>query len=1252
MKKLFAISGVALLLAACAKTPEENAEPAVPQTCEQECPDFKVSLSISLSGCMEEEPSTKAYARNSYNQFMSGDAVWIFFKGVAAPKYLELKVVQNTQTWRNSWVATPMNGLSAADLSASGKTMTALFLPYRGDAAVTADGTGFQIESGARSGLFYRAEQVPYTFDGNELQGTILLEAPSLNGSDKYVHFDVSGVSMGEYTFYQEYVKPMVCTGVSASGEVEYSIGQKGQGFSGYLDQNAGRVCASGVLDAWAVGRKLDYRFAVDYHLDAIWRLLTRCAKDRTLSKSTYVGLGSLRDQWIETFYVDLGIRNAAGERVCWAVNNLGAGSSLAPGLYWSFLATEGHSFIAGQDNYAFSPSLWMQMEDMDDPATATLGYPWRSPLEEEWQALLYNTDNQDRSFMPGKNGGMTFTSTVPGYTDQSIFLPAAGYVCNDGENGTASLHDKDSFGHYWTHSYASVGVNSKAPSFSFSNTGEVWTSDSQPVYYGLSVRPVFTLPGETAGTVSAAPRILPERTTLTIPGYMNLTPGYINYTIENPVPGAEVTVEEIKEEDYWINIDTVTDTYVRLLAVSNPDRTSDYRTGTVTLQYPGASPVSITVNQYNVLYEYTVLEVPQTEFEVSDKAASYAIPCSVTRPVEGASFRILERDTLPSWLTVRIDENNSIFFTVAENTKTQSRSYTFTIKYSGARAVREVTVTQAGKPAGPPDIDLSGMESHNQIVATLGEDFPFYARLINPVGGVSLEMKSDASWITNIRPDQRENYFLFTATPNTTGKSRYGHIDFTYSSVHKRLNFEQEAGGNVIILNPGDLTFNYEGRSVSFDITLPDGFDERNLSLEPDNDYPFIRNLRLNGRKVSFDLRENNDELDRQANIAVRYGDAQSVFHLTQTYEAPVFSVSSPSVTLNYQQQVRALDIEVTNPRQGLTLSVIEEVDTPWLTSFVQDGRPSVNVRQNTSGASRSTSIRIGYGNYSLGSTRVNIVQTTSRTSFEVTPASLSVDAKGGQQTLTFHITDPLSGVEIGADSPASWIEPDLNSITNTTAKVVISKNYMGSPRNSSIRFTYGDLSFVVPVSQEAGSVPEGFVDLGLPSGTLWAEANLGAGEYYGQGTFYAWGETAPKQSYTWNNYAWGRENSLTKYNSSDHKTTLDTADDAAWQADHAWRIPTPEQFEELWDYCEWEWTLLPVPGYWVRSRVTDTAIFFPAAGYKGDPADDEWAGYYWTRSLNTTARSEARAMIMQESTTMVQSMPRYFGMPIRPVR
>ena len=105
-------------------------------------------------------------------------------------------------------------------------------------------------------------------------------------------------------------------------------------------------------------------------------------------------------------------------------------------------------------------------------------------------------------------------------------------------------------------------------------------------------------------------------------------------------------------------------------------------------------------------------------------------------------------------------------------------------------------------------------------------------------------------------------------------------------------------------------------------------------------------------------------------------------------------------------------------------------------------------------------------------------------------------------------------------------------------------------------------------------------YVNLGLPSGTLWATMNVGANSPTDSGLYFAWGETTGytasqvgngegKKAFSWSNYKFnpsGDGSTFTKYNETDGKTVLDLDDDAAhvnWGGD--WHMPTEEQCKEL---------------------------------------------------------------------------------------
>ena len=127
------------------------------------------------------------------------------------------------------------------------------------------------------------------------------------------------------------------------------------------------------------------------------------------------------------------------------------------------------------------------------------------------------------------------------------------------------------------------------------------------------------------------------------------------------------------------------------------------------------------------------------------------------------------------------------------------------------------------------------------------------------------------------------------------------------------------------------------------------------------------------------------------------------------------------------------------------------------------------------------------------------------------------------------------------------------------------------------------------------------GAVDLGLPSGTMWATANLGALAPEDCGDYYAWGETEPKTHYTESTYKYGTTENI----GSNYDIAGSKYDAAHIELGNAWRMPTKTQMEELLnsENCTWTRdTRNGVSGYLVTSVRNDNTIFLPDAGVMHD--------------------------------------------------
>ena len=164
-------------------------------------------------------------------------------------------------------------------------------------------------------------------------------------------------------------------------------------------------------------------------------------------------------------------------------------------------------------------------------------------------------------------------------------------------------------------------------------------------------------------------------------------------------------------------------------------------------------------------------------------------------------------------------------------------------------------------------------------------------------------------------------------------------------------------------------------------------------------------------------------------------------------------------------------------------------------------------------------------------------------------------------------------------------------------------------------------------------GPPPEGSVDMGLPSKTLWRDRNLGASSSSSTGTYYAWAETSGKTSYTTGNYKWAQDNGWdypSRYNGKNgdgfwYLKDNNYVDDAARVTlGESWRVPSLADFLELRDNCT---ITAKSGGFSFKAKNPDkkgsyNELFFPFNGRKdgstlgyedGDSYYGESQCYFW---------------------------------------
>ena len=193
---------------------------------------------------------------------------------------------------------------------------------------------------------------------------------------------------------------------------------------------------------------------------------------------------------------------------------------------------------------------------------------------------------------------------------------------------------------------------------------------------------------------------------------------------------------------------------------------------------------------------------------------------------------------------------------------------------------------------------------------------------------------------------------------------------------------------------------------------------------------------------------------------------------------------------------------------------------------------------------------------------------------------------------------------------------------------------------------------------------IPMEAVDMGLS--VYWASCNIGTSKPEQAGSYFAWGETSAKESYSWSTYALcdGTERTLKAYNikssygAVDDKTRLEQKDDAARVIlGGSWRIPTKAEWDELRNECTWTpGTMNKVQGYYVTSNkegFTDKTIFIPFVGYMSgtEVIFGTGHGYYWMSDLYTATPSEGYIEYIHSTSHFWNSHARCDGLPIRAV-
>ena len=253
-----------------------------------------------------------------------------------------------------------------------------------------------------------------------------------------------------------------------------------------------------------------------------------------------------------------------------------------------------------------------------------------------------------------------------------------------------------------------------------------------------------------------------------------------------------------------------------------------------------------------------------------------------------------------------------------------------------------------------------------------------------------------------------------------------------------------------------------------------------------------------------------------------------------------------------------------------------------------------------------------------------------------------------------------PATGYKNGESSMMSGSNGDYWSSTPESGRhdayhfYFDTYNDNGSHSMSSYNRYYGRSVRAVSDRNSKGDNPEGeggmhnnhaYVDLGLPSGLLWATCNVGANAPETKGDYYSWGEVSTKDYYSESN----TDASGASMNDISGKTQYDAA---RYNWGGSWRMPTKDEMQELLDNCNRTETMQNgVDGYKLTSKINGKSIFFPLSGYYyGSSYYSSTSVYSWTSSPGSSNEYADHLFIYSGNGSVIVSR-RCYGQNVRAV-
>ena len=460
---------------------------------------------------------------------------------------------------------------------------------------------------------------------------------------------------------------------------------------------------------------------------------------------------------------------------------------------------------------------------------------------------------------------------------------------------------------------------------------------------------------------------------------------------------------------------------------------------------------------------------------------------------------------------------------------------------------------------------------------------------------------------------------------------------------------------GEVTALSPGHATITaqtIDGSDITatceIDVSYVDlTISQNSVSMEPDN----TATISITSGNGNYGVKSSNEE------VATAYIDGEEAKEVC----IKAIDVGTATITVTDNLSNETADILVTVNRKLVDLA-LESFDPVTLvigesaTVGITSGNGIYDIYNSNDKVVTVTveDERLKIDAVSAGTATIIVTDkmTTQTASIEVTVlANLSIaiigniDLKVGESTNVKIISgnndytlDNSSPSVASASVVGLFITVEALSEGSTTITIMDNK-------------TKQTASFDVTVTSM--DIPAEAIDLGLPSGILWASYNVGATTPEEYGGYYAWGETKEKDTYFWTTYTHcdGVANSCHDIGTDISGTEYDVAH-VRWGGE--WRMPTAEEFKELVYKCDHQTTTQNGVYGFKFTGPNGNSIFFPAAGYHFNTGINKAgsSGEYWSSTVRENKNYAYDTSMSVDYVYWDCYINRFAGLPVRPVK